>query len=295
MSNTSSSRQFHKSRWHFISLAMCGLLFASGAHEANATNYFNWGAESNTTSLGPIQEYKSNTTLDCTVSRSGSCSMRLNVKGADSGNGDMGVDVGQNPYPWNLVGSRALYYRWWMKIQPGFSWGSSTAKTKSSRVIAGAQGYTGYLMSYGFLIGECDSSGCTLNNGGSNGSDSNLVIPYDFRSRADGVWHEYIVKIKPNTSASCTAPSNCDAQFQAWVDGVSIGQYNNFKLHNNASNSMTEAWGGWMVMPYFQLNGTTSDGGTIYVDDFSTDDTYNSLVGSTPPVSLSAPTNLRVQ
>ena len=111
MSNTSSSRQFRKGRWHFISLAMCGLLFASGANEANATNYFNWGAESNTTSLGPIQEFKSNTVLDCTVSRSGSCSMRLNVKGADSGNGDMGVDVGQNPYSWNLVGSRALYYR----------------------------------------------------------------------------------------------------------------------------------------------------------------------------------------
>ena len=150
-------------------------------------------------------------------------------------------------------------------------------------------------MDYGFLIGECDSSGCTLNNGGSNGSDSNLVIPYDFRSRADGVWHEYIVKIKPNTSASCTAPSNCDAQFQAWVDGVSVGQYNNFKLHNNASNSMTEAWGGWMVMPYFQLNGTTSDGGTIYVDDFSTDDTFNSLIGSGAPVALSPPTNLRAQ
>jgi hypothetical protein len=34
-----------------------------------------------------------------------------------------------------------------------------------------------------------------------------------------------------------------------------------------------------MVSPYFQLNGTTSDGGTIYLDDFSTDDGYNSLIG----------------
>jgi len=218
--------------------------------------------------------------------------MRLVVRGNDSGNQQMGAEGPQNPYGWSFVGSQALYYRWWMRIEPGFSWGNGTAKTKSSRVAAGGQGYTGYLMDYGFLIGECDGGGCRLNNGGSNSGDSDLFIPYNFRTKADGVWREYIVKVKPNTSATCTAGTNCDAEFQAWVDGVSVGQYNNFKLHNNPTNLMTEQWAGWMVYPYFQLNGTASDGGTIYVDDFSTDNSWNSTIvpGSMPP-----PKNLRVR
>ena len=166
--------------------------------------------------------------------------MKLQVIGNDNGNQGMGADLIANfpPYPWKFVGGPALYYRWWMKIQPGFSWGSGTAKTKSSRVISGAQGYTGYLMDYGFLLGECaafDDFNCRLNNGGSNGSDSGLYIPYDFTSKDDGQWHEYIVKVKPNTSGSCTAGTggNCDAQFQAWVDGVSVGQYNNCLLYTS--------------------------------------------------------------
>jgi hypothetical protein len=50
-----------------------------------------------------------------------------------------------------------------------------------------------------------------------------------------------------------------------------------------------------MVSPYFQLNGASGDGGTIYLDDFSTDGVFNSLIGGSIPVSLPAPTNLRVQ
>ena len=286
-------------------VALIGIFCLLGANEhADATNYFNWGVESLRLNYGAMPglfdvQWFGGTTQDCSVSHTGRCSVRLNVVGNDSGNQQMGADtISQNPvYPFNMVGGSAIYYRWWMKIMPGFSWGNGTAKTKSSRVIAGngAQGYTGYVMSYGFLIGECDSSGCSLNNGGSNGSDSNLVILYDFRSHADGVWHEYIVRIKPNTSATCTAPANCDAQFQAWVDGFSIGQYNNFKLHNNASDSMTEAWGGWMVSPYFQMNGTASDGGTIYLDDFSTDDAWNSLIVGSPFTGSTPPTNLQVR
>lgn len=266
---------------------------------ASAANYFNWGVETNTTSIGAISGYFPRTTRDCSVSHSGSCSMRLAVIGNDNGNQQMGADLNQISYPFNFVGGPALYYRWWMRIEPGFRWGSGTAKTKSSRTAVGpivngtptgGQGYTGYLMSYGFLIGECDGAGCRLANGGSNGGDTDLVIRYDFRNNADGRWREYIVKVKPNTSASCTAGVNCDAQFQAWVDGVSVGEYNNFKLHSGANDPMVEGWGGWMVMPYFQLNGTTSDGGTIYVDDFSTDTQYNSLLGS----AVDRPANLSV-
>jgi hypothetical protein len=69
----------------------------------------------------------------------------------------------------------------------------------------------------------------------------------------------------------------------------------NWRLHEKDGNGFIEAWGGWMVSPYFQLNGTSGDGGTIYLDDFSTDDVFNSLIGGSIPVSLPAPTNLRVQ
>jgi hypothetical protein len=288
-------------------VALVGFLCLSAASEnASATNYFNWGVESLRVNYGTtpapadIQWHDTRSTQDCTVSHSGNCSMRLIIIGNDAGNQSLGADLlNPNPtYPFaNMVGAPAIYYRWWMKIMPGFSWGNGSAKTKSSRVQAPTAllGYTGYVMSYGFLIGECDSAGCTLNDGTSNASDSNLVIRYDFKSHADGAWHEYVVKIKPNTSATCTAPANCDAQFQAWVDGFSVGQYNNFKLHNVAAGPMTEAWGGWMVSPYWQLNGTVSDGGTIYLDDFSTDDAWNSLIPGSPFVGLPAPLNLQVR
>ena len=94
------------------SSALCGLLFVMGANqEASAANYFNWGVENNTTSIGPVLGYHTDTVRDCTVARSGSCSMRLNVRGNDGGNGGMGADITQNIYGWSLVGSRALYYR----------------------------------------------------------------------------------------------------------------------------------------------------------------------------------------
>lgn len=265
-------------------------LFSSllGAADAQAVNYFNWNMESDRFS------FFGSTMRDCTVAHLGSCSMRMTVIGNDNGNQQLGVDSTPFDYPFQFVGAPALYYRWWMRIEPGFSWGTGTAKTKASRTIggplvngSGAQGYTGYLQSFGFLIGECGSAGCRLADGSVN-TDENLYIPYDFRSRADGRWHEYIVKVKPNTSATCTASVNCDAQFQVWVDGVSIGEYNNFKLHSDPNHLLTEAWSGWMLAPYFQLNGTASDGGVIYIDDVSTDSQFNSLIGvrPNPPVGL---------
>lgn len=259
--------------------------------DAHAVNYFRWDAESGG------DNFLGATSRDCSVAHLGSCSMRLQIVGNDSGNQQLGVGPTPFDYPFQFVNGPALYYRWWMRIEPGFSWGNGTTKTKASRTIggplvngSGAQGYTGYLQSFGFLIGECGSAGCRLADGSVN-TDENLYIPYNFRSRADGLWHEYIVKIKPNTSATCTAGVNCDAQFQAWVDGVSVGEYNNFKLHSDANHILTEGWGGWMLTPYFQLNGTVSDGGVIYIDDVSTDSQFNSLTGPRP----NPPSGLQVQ
>lgn len=255
-----------------------------GGGSANRVNYFRWDAETDLPLFG-------GTTRDCTVAHSGSCSMRLNVMGDDAGNQPMGAETNPFDYSFGFVNGPALYYRWWMRIEPGFSWGSGTAKTKASRVLGGPlvngsgyRGYTGYLHATdGFVISGCDvgaAGGCLDANGNFAGGDHRIKIPYDFRPRADGQWHEYIVKIKSNTSATCTPGVTCDAQFEAWVDGVSVGQYNNFRLHDDANHTLVEAWGGWMLTPYFQLNGTISDGGTIYVDDVSTDTGYNSLLSS---------------
>jgi len=265
----------------------------NGGAAGSGTNFFNWGVETTKVNYGstPGQydvQYKSNSHQDCTVAHSGSCSMRLDIIGDDSGNQSAGVDTIQwnPPYPFTMVGGAAVYYRWWMRIEPGFSWGSATAKTKSSRCFAGPEGtglpgYTGYVTADGVLLGECgdDPSQCADNTGASNASDSGIGISYDFRSANDGGWHEYIVKVKPNSSAACVAGVDCDGQLQLWVDGTSVGEYNDFKISNaQTSEPMVEAWGGWMVSPYFQLNATTSDGGTLYLDDFSTDDTYHSLI-----------------
>lgn len=257
---------------------------------ANAANYFNWDAESNVTSIGTISVYNGATTQDCSAAHLGSCSMKLDVIGNDSNNQSLGVDLPQISYGWNFVNSKAMYYRWWMKIEPGFSWGTGTAKTKASRVLSGSQGYTGYLMHDGFLIGECSSGGCALNElkygSYSNSADAYLKIPFDFEAMNDGLWHEYVVKVKPNTSAICTPLVDCDAQFKAWVDGQSVGEYNNFKLHDNSGDAMTQSWGTWMAKPYFQLGGTVDDGGAIYLDDFSTDDSFNSIFNTSTPSVL---------
>lgn len=269
-------------------VSMCVLLFLFGANRnASAANYFNWGVEGSKVNYGSTQgqynvTYNGGSTRDCSVSHSGSCSMQLSVIGNDGGNQQMGVDLIQwNPnYPFNMVSGSALYYRWWMKVQAGFDWGTNQRKTKSSRAVTanGHGGYTGYVGGDGFWLGEAEK--------GAPGNDPVSFIAYS--TPADSTWHEYIVMVKPNTTTSST-----DAQFKLWVDGNLVGQQvNNFRLSQDPG-WMTDAWGGWMVAPYFQLNSTTG-GGTIYLDDFSTDDSWNSLIGGSLPVSLPPPTNLRV-
>lgn len=265
-------------------------------------NFFAWGCTSDSTTLGRVVEYFSGSVTGSETARvviDGTPALRYTVIGNDAGNQQMGAEVGLNTLPFNYIGGPALYYRWRMRIEPGFSWGGGTAKVKSSRTAVGpvvdgtptgGQGYTGYVMSDGFLIGECDGAGCTVPGGGFN-TDSNHLIPFDFRAVADGVWREYIVKVKSNSAVGVS-----DGEFEAWVNGVSVGSANGFILRNiNPSTdppSHVEGWGGWMTMPYFQLNGTAQDGGTIYATDFSVDDVYTTGVSYMPFPSESATPSL---
>ena len=260
-------------------LVVCGLFMLGVNQDSSAANFFHWDVENDNTSLGRIYGYGSGTTRDCTVAHSGSCSMRLNVIGNDNANQSMGAEPGNFTYPdTSFVGSRAVYYRWWMRIETGFRWGNGGRKAKSSRIKSNGVpgGYTGYLTSTSFDLGESQQSN----------RDPASVIYYSVP--ADSKWHEYIVMVKGNTS-----PTSTDAQFAVWVDGVLVGSDNNFRLTQDTTGPLQEAWGGWMVRPYFQLNATSTDGGTIYLDDFSTDDVFNSMIA--PPVPIPPPTNLRVQ
>jgi hypothetical protein len=265
-----------------------------------ATNYFSWDVETDYTPQSTYKvQYAERSVRDCTVAHRGLCSMRVDVVGVDGGNQQRGADViEQKKLPFNVVGGPALYYRTWMKIMPGFSWGSPRiANVKTSREIGGSypRFLTGHMRSDGFYVAECDTvtgypgGGCLTTSGVAN-NDYGIQIPYNVAGMADGKWHEYILRIKPN---STTAAS--DAEFQVWVDASSVGTLKGWKLSNSPNpNAWIEAWGGWMVYPYFQMNGTSTDGGTIYLDDFSTDDAWNSLLGgaASPPA---APSNLRVQ
>lgn len=260
--------------------ALCGLLFVLGANQhANAANYFNWGAESNTTSNGAVNGYFGDTTLDCTVRHSGSCSMKMNVIGPDGGNQSKGADMNQLTLPILTVGGGSLYYRTWLRFSSGFNWGApQIANVKTQRALTITRFMTGHMRSDGFYIAECEfvsgyGGGC-LTTGGVPNNDYNIRIPYDVQGKADGLWHEYVIRIKSNTTTSTR-----DAEFQVWVDGVSVGQLTGWKL-TNTSAGWIEAWSGWMVTPYFQMNGDSSVGGTVWADDFSTDDVYNSLIGA---------------
>ncbi len=262
-----------------LGVMLCAL---STSHTVSATNYFSWGVESDSVpSTGQrVLAYRGGTSRSTTTAHSGASSMQLRITGNDSGNQQMGADLfpGLN-LPFNVVGGPAVYYRWWMKIMPGFSWGNGTAKTKSSRVIGSTypRVYTGYVWKNGFQLNECEDVGSAQPGGGC--PSQGVHIRYDMTSKDDGQWHEYIVMVKANTTTNSS-----DAQFKAWVDGQPVGQVTNFMLHNKPGNAHIEAWASWMVYPYFQLNGTTSDGGVIYVDDFSTDDTWNSVLTSSPPL-----------
>ena len=285
--------------WLFAALA----LFSG---PVAATNYFSWGVETpaNTATVAGVSTsgfwvspWASNTTQDCTVAKSGSCSRKMVVIGNDGGNQQAGPDVNADAsFGFNaqaVPNGGSLYYRAWVRFSSDFSWGASTAKTKISRAFNGSNSSTRRFMTphvykSALLMAECEyvagfGGGC-LTTGGSPGNDYNIGINYDFTALADNTWHEHIVRIKPNSG------STSNAEMQLYIDGTSVGTLTGWRLIDNQSNAWMEAWGGIWARPYWQLGGTASDGGTVWVDDISTDDAWNSTYGGS---LLPGPSNFR--
>ncbi|MBK8772456.1 MAG: hypothetical protein IPM06_18820 [Rhizobiales bacterium] len=292
-----------------VLFAVCG--------SAHATNYFSWGAEGITGTNKPLygsQGYdpnsvvlKSNTTIDCAVKHSGSCSMRITVNGLGT-NETVGLDPASYQYfPTQFAGA-GRYYRWWWRIDSGFDWGDGSSN-RNPRMKAGRwnvvadgnnrQFFTGVVAVDGFGPVECDAPatntpgghyGVCLKNTGAAITDSTVIAPFDMNTMADSQWHEYIVYIKANTSVSCTAGTNCDGQFKVWIDGSLVSQHLNFRLGDN-DGQFYDHYPAWMISPYVQFESSYSAGGTWYLDDFSTDDTWNSTFGGG---DTTAPTGVAV-
>lgn len=280
---------------------------------ADATNYYRWGWEDTRPSWGINGRATnagcylnpgtgctngtpagSSSARDCTVSHTGSCSMKMVVIGDDGGNQGLGYDqIAALPnYTFNVIGS-TVYYRFWMRLNTGFSFGVDAAggKVKTSRVDGSpgyARMYTGYIKRDRITIGECGTSSPTCKTAtGADAGDSDIYVAYDFTAVADSTWREYVVKVKANTDAACTPGTNCDAELCLWVNNVLVGScYTGWRLFSVAGAIVLhEQWGAWMVYPYWQLRGTASDGGTVYIDDVSVDSVYNSSIALPKPTN----------
>jgi hypothetical protein len=278
-----TNSHFVKYSTFIITLVILILIYPFGA---SAGNYFNWNADSLTTSVGVCADFHG--TIDTTEKHSGTASMRLDIINQDG-------QTGCHDNGGKSLGSGAdggwLYYRWWMKISPRFVWGTGQRKMKSNRVKQANDQppipYTMYLYSDQVQIGECPA--CF-------GGDYYNKVNYDFDPSSNAAvtnWQEYIVGIKKQTCNSCQ-----DAQFHLWVNGVEVGTpiINTRICDSSDCSNWYEAWGSNMVSPYPQLQSPTPAGGTIWLDDFSLDSTWNSIFSSSAPVMAPpAPTGLVLQ
>lgn len=252
-------------------------------------NFFNWNCDSNTTSIGSVLGYFGNTVLDSTVSHGGTKSMKMVVIGNDLGNQQMGADISQFTISSeSTVGGPSIYYRAWIRYSSTFNWGSpQVANVKTARAFLNTGDYTTqrlmtlHMRSDGFYVAECEFvsgfGGSCLTTSGTPNNDYQIKIPYNVQGKADGVWHEYITRIKPNST-----PTSMDAEFEVFVDGISIGHLYGWLL-TNTDTAWVQAWGGWMSRPYWQMNDPTNvAGGTVWVDDISVDSGWNSLIPGSP-------------
>ncbi|MGB4833569.1 MAG: hypothetical protein WBP40_00900 [Candidatus Moraniibacteriota bacterium] len=294
-------------RWQFLFVAV---VFFLSAGSAQATNYMTWGAECSPPGTpcratsgyfnDQSAEWLNNfimyptpkTSITTAVKHSGSSSMKLMPDGNGT-NEHLGTEnvffheyeIGA--YPGTFLGS-TLYRRWWMRIEPGFNWGPSVdaGGIKWIRTASDQNHgfYTFYIHDYGVSMAECDNTGydalCYDNENILHGARAWNIF-FDWPSRYDGQWHEFIIKMKINSSTSCVPPA-CDSENKVYIDGQLVGQHDGFRFVPNDSNAIQyEIFG--PGSPYFQLGRSGAGfGGTWYLDDMSIDDVWNSTQYSDP-------------
>ncbi len=258
-----TGRRHQTSRRNSSALAALALL-AFAASPLHATNYWSWDCES--TDHPWFNRFYASSGLVTTAPRSGERCVQIDVIGNDGGNQGRGTDV-RSIVLGNVQQGQWFYFRWWMKLDAGFSWGTGTGYTKASRLKCTVEQmtrlWTGYLGRQGVFLHGSDTLPAYWEPNG-------VSVPYAFRAAAGTGWHEYIIAMKMQTG-----PAGSDGEFHFHVDGARIGGKTGIH-YLDFTGSCSEAWNGWMVSPYFQLNGTPADGGTLWLDDYSFDDCWNS-------------------
>ena len=242
-----------------------------------AVNYFAWDlTDAKPTEMGSLPSSTptryGNTTLVSSPCIHGQMCWKIelaaNSNCSDANNQPAGVDLIDDPpaYSFELVGGPPIYYRWWMRLDTGSSWGDGPQKSKASRTHTpdANGGYTGYIGADGFWLGEAAE--------GAVGTDPPAGALVSYSIPKDSQFHEYIIKVTPNSTSGTS-----DAEVQAWVDNTSIGTGSGFRLSQDSTSPMQDLWGGWMVRPYFQICDSGSNNAiTMYLGDFSVDSTFNS-------------------
>ncbi len=307
-------------------LAFVLFTFFMLAGSAQATNYMAFGAECAppTTACIPTSGFWTGPaptpltlrggvdgTLDSNIKHSGNKSLKIVVNA-------LGTNESKGFYPWDDTWTQMLYfpgtflgldvyYRWWMRIEPGFDWGDGQRKVKitrfSSKTNNSSSYVTGYISNNEIYLAECLNTGYAgncVNNLGQPAEDNGFAhigIPFSFDQQDDGQWHEYIWRLKINSVNSCTPGTTCDSITQFWVDGISQGINTGWKFTTDLwgpTDGAFEHFGGAMINPYFQLGSSYAAGGTMYLDDWSMDSVYNSIFSGGDTTPPTAPTGLGV-
>jgi hypothetical protein len=257
-----------------ILLSMILLVMLTG--RAFGVNFFNWNADSATTSRGTCTFIAAS--IDSSGGHDGRGAMLYNMPGSD---GQAGCTNLQNGDIGNITwtSGRTIYYRWWMKIGDTFSWGSR-AHMKLGRLEAnGSDLLTPYLDATNINVESSNGSGC---GGGVCGS-----ISYAFNGAAAHNYQEYVLALTLQTGTASTDTG----KLELFVNGTSVGSFTH-NLYGSAGSGNVQAatWGMAMAQAFYpQLSG---GGGPLWVDDFSVDDVWNSNYGGPPPVQdTQAPTN----
>ncbi|MBK8772258.1 MAG: fibronectin type III domain-containing protein [Rhizobiales bacterium] len=253
------------------------------------------------------------TSISTSIKHSGSGSLKTVAVGNDGGNQPEGAEplyqgLFGNYFPGTFSGS-TRYYRWWMRIESGWSWGNSGVGDPVIKVIREStptgQWFTVLMTPSGFQFDDCDSDGVggshageCYNNTGAHGSSAASGINVSYTHPTDSTWREYILKIKEPSSFSCTPGAGCDSEFTLYINGTQVSTNTGWKIVPDAGTADAAGFHfPGTAGPYFQIRSSVAAGGTFYWDDFSVDDTFNSIAGGgdttapTVPASLSCPSS----
>jgi len=249
-----------------------------------------WDAESSTVNLAELGtgtcQFK-DAMLVTDEKHEGSSSMRVSV---NEGQGDDGcVNVfPQRNYGHALNTGATIHYRWWMKIQSSFNWGTEHQKTKAGRIKQATEVNPIYFSSNLHKTGiSLQCAGCEP---GFSGGEK-TILRYDFNPSTNPAvtnWQEYIVQFRWQTG------SNFDAEARLYVNGKLVASFLNWRVYSGSgmANGVEGFSDGMMLQSYSQLCSASCPGvgGFVWLDDFSVDDSWNSnaVARPLPPTMLPA-------